>query len=116
MKDELIRAAVLYKIHDGDTYHAYINLGCGIFIDTEIRLAHIDTPELNTPEGLISKNKLMEHFGCHTEFDKVNVTIQIIKKEKYGRLLCDVYFKEESVTGWLLKEGLGKSYEGGKKE
>jgi endonuclease YncB( thermonuclease family) len=116
MKDELIRDAVIYRLHDGDTFSATVSLGMGVSLDVGIRIAHIDTPELNTPAGLVSKNRLMELLGMKCDFDKVLVTLKFLKKDKYGRWLCDVYHKDTNISEWLLKEGLGKSYEGGKKE
>ena len=43
------------------------------------------------------------------------VELKNISLDKYGRLLADVFFKNESISDWLLQQNLAVSYDGGKK-
>lgn len=71
-------------IHDGDTLHMLVDLGLDITVRMTIRLYGINAPELPTPEGVASKQFLID-----TLFDRKTITLRTIKdhKEKYGRYL-----------------------------
>jgi micrococcal nuclease len=90
--------AVITDVYDGDTFTADIDLGLGVWIKgVKLRLAHIDTPEIRGEErekGLIVRDHVRGII-----LDK-EVSIQTIKdkKGKYGRLLADVYLKEDGYT------------------
>jgi endonuclease YncB( thermonuclease family) len=44
------------------------------------------------------------------------VTVQLKpKNEKYGRLLGTIFYKGENINDWMVNNGYGKSYFGGKK-
>ena len=80
-----------------------------------IRLRGIDTPEIRTKNkeekeiGIIARNELRKLIL------KQHVRICNIGKEKYGRLLCDVYLNDVHVNKWLITNYLAVPYNGGKK-
>jgi len=111
--------AVVFKVVDGDTLDAMLDLGFGVYIEQRVRIWPIDTPEISKKEtreaGLRSKNRLKELVE-----GKEILLITVKDKDKYGRycarcLLADDGFSRD-VGQILLDEALGKEYYGGKKE
>jgi micrococcal nuclease len=102
--------AKITKVTDGDTVHADINLGFGIVLtNTVLRLYGINAPELkgeSAIKGQESKNRLAELVLNKT------VTIKTFKdkKEKYGRLLAQIWLDNISVNEVLISEGFAQIY------
>jgi hypothetical protein len=44
------------------------------------------------------------------------VNLNIIKTDKYGRYLAEVFYKKENINSWLLNNRYAVQYDGGKKE
>ncbi|HNB53250.1 MAG TPA: thermonuclease family protein [Anaerolineales bacterium] len=88
--------ALITDVYDGDTCTANIDLGLNTWIHGEkLRLYRINAPELRgeeRPAGLRSR----DFFRALIEGKEV--TIQTIKdrKEKYGRYLAEIWFKDET--------------------
>lgn len=109
--------AKVIKIYDGDTITVAAKLpfkGSPLY-RFSVRLNGIDSPEIkgntSTEKALAVKsrdalNKLI--------FGKI-VELKNNKKEKYGRLLSDVYLHDLHVNKWMLDNKLAISYDGGKK-
>jgi micrococcal nuclease len=109
--------AKVIKIYDGDTITVAAKLpfkGSPLY-RFSVRLNGIDSPEIkgNTPteKALAVKsrdalNKLI--------FGKV-IELKNNSKEKYGRLLSDVYLQDLHVNKWMLDNKLAVHYDGGKK-
>jgi len=105
------------KIYDGDTITVAAKLpfkGSPLY-RFSVRLNGIDSPEIKgstpTEKALAIKsrdalNKLI--------FEKV-IELRNNKKEKYGRLLADVYLQDLHVNKWMLDNKLAVPYDGGKK-
>ena len=102
--------AKIIKVTDGDTVHADINLGFGVILkDTILRLHGINAPEMKGASshlGQISKSRL-EELVLGKE-----VTLKTFKdkKEKYGRLLAQIWLDELNVNEQLILEGYAKSF------
>ena len=82
-------------VSDGDTIKV-------LYQDTQIkiRLYGIDAPEKNQDFG--TKAKL---FASHLVFGK-DVTVRLIKKERYGRMIGEVWLLDgRSLNQELVKEG-----------
>lgn len=87
--------AKITAVHDGDTVTADVDLGFGVWIrGMRIRLDRINAPELNTPDGKLSRN-----FLADTVLD-MDVTIQTRRtsaenaadaQEKYGRYVATIF-------------------------
>jgi endonuclease YncB( thermonuclease family) len=101
------------RVIDGDTFVCDIDLGFNILIrNKSVRVAHVNAPEKNTPEGQQAK--------AYTEsmLSQGNVTLTILdhKGDKYGRLLAEVSIGSRRLDRCMVEDGHGKPYEGGKKE
>jgi endonuclease YncB( thermonuclease family) len=129
LKNKTFLAKVV-DIYDGDTCKIVFYLDDKI-VKFTCRLNGIDTPELkplktkaNRDEEIEKakqcKNKLIE-LCCGSNTMENNDKLVFIKCnefDKYGRLLIDIYNSKECETSFnhiLVKEGLAKCYDGGKK-
>lgn len=103
--------ATVFIIKDGDTIECRIDLGLGIYKVESIRLAGIDAPEMSTAEGKAVKKELQQLL----QDKQVIISTANDKREKYGRLLADVILNGINVNQLLIKKGLVKAYNGGKR-
>ena len=117
----IYRIKEIYKVIDGDTIDASIDLGFGIYLTRKIRLAGIDTPESRTTNvkekimGLESKDWLkhrVENAQCiliKTELPD--------STEKYGRIIGHLYIngEETSLSTQMIDAGYALLYDGGTK-
>lgn len=94
------------RVVDGDTVHVLLDIGFRIFRNTKIRLAGINAPELNTPEGPRVKKRLEELLPHNSNF-----IFDSLGDDKYGRDLGHILINGKSVSNILLEEGLVKKYE-----
>jgi len=101
---------VVTKVVDGDTIDVKMVDG-----KVEIvRLLGIDSPELNDKEvlaacfALMAKEKLAEKVlngEVRLESDDSQGD-----RDKYGRLLRQVYYQDQLINAWLVREGLARVY------
>jgi micrococcal nuclease len=102
--------AKITKVTDGDTVHADINLGFGVILrDTILRLYGINAPEMKGESaslGKASKDRLESLVLGKT------VTLKTFKdkREKYGRLLAQIWLEGSSINDALVTEGFAKTY------
>lgn|SRR5574337_847139 len=101
------RATVL-RVVDGDTLLLKVDLGFHAEITEKFRLAHIDCPEMGTPEGLEAKRFVDTFVGAEC-------TLHCLGKDKYGRWLAEVEMGGEMLHDLIMRAGLAKPYEGGKR-
>lgn len=115
-----ITYANVVKVYDGDT----ITIGCLIDKVTykfSTRLPRIDTPELRTSNdiekraGYLVRNKVSNQVLNHI------VKVGKLDYDKYGRLLCEIYFKNSNgkyinLSDWILENNYAVPYNGGAKE
>ena len=118
----IYRIKEIYKVIDGDTIDASIDLGFGIYLTKRIRLAGIDTPESRTTNvkeklmGLESKDWLkhrVENAQCiliKTELPD--------STEKYGRIIGHLFIngQETSLNNQMITSGYALAYDGGTKD
>lgn len=122
--------AKVVDIYDGDTCKIIFYLDDKL-VKFTCRLNGIDTPELKPLKTKVNRdeeiekakqcrNKLIE-LCCGTKDIENNDKLVFIKCndfDKYGRLLVEIYDSKEcecSFNNILVKEGLAKCYDGGKK-
>lgn len=94
MTDWVYQGTVLY-LHDGDTLDVDIDMGMRVWEKkVAIRVAHINAPELSTPEG-----KTALAFAQTLIQPGMVVTVTSHSFEKYGRLLASITLPDGSDFG-----------------
>ncbi len=93
---------IVTRIYDADTITVDLDMGLRIWQKgISVRLAGLNAPELNTPEGQVARNAVQQLLPLGT-------TVGIIshKFEKYGRLLGVIILEDGgSLNAWLLDNG-----------
>ena len=123
-KDE-IKDFTVVKVRDGanspqkrDTFVINIANVPDVFGNNiAVRIRGIDTPELNDKREEIRKISIQ----AKEELEKLllnakNITLYNLGRDKYFRLLASVKVDNVDVSEYLIKKGLAKKYNGGKKE
>jgi len=103
------------KVIDGDSIQVCFYIHNEIF-RFSVRLDGIDTPELrskNIKEKKFAK-EIKKYLKSMIENDFVN--LELLKFDKYGRILANVYYNNESINKLLVDRGYAKIYSGGTKE
>lgn len=104
--------AVCNKILDGDTIVVDVDLGFRLKISNQLlRIKGINAPEKDTSEGVLSKAALEEYLPIGTELVFKSLEKD---KDKFGRLLGDVYkiSEEQSVSEYMICVGMAKPWDG----
>jgi endonuclease YncB( thermonuclease family) len=74
--------------HDADTFRVSLDMGALIpgakFWEEDVRLAHVDAPELSTQAGRDARDAVSIWLAAHTPG-----TLTVYGRDKYGRLLAD---------------------------
>ena len=107
--------AKLIKVIDGDTVDLDVDLGMDVHINTRIRLAGINTPELHSKDE--AEREAAKRAKSALEGLMVNpmvMTTQKDEKEKYGRYLATITNGNGvNVNEYMVKLGHAKKYDGG---
>ena len=102
--------AKVTRVVDGDTVHADINLGFNVVLrDVSLRLLGINAPEMKSEtqeEGKKSRLRLEELVLGKTVVLKTHKD----KREKYGRLLAEIWDGDVDINKKLVAEGFAKTY------
>ena len=103
------------SVYDGDTIKVVFLLADKLY-KWNCRLDGVDTPELRT------RNDLEKELGYRVR-DKLRekilnkiVKIKCGEFDKYGRILVKVYKKNIDINQWMIDQGHGYPYYGGKKK
>lgn len=108
--------ATITEVYDGDTVTADIDLGFNTWRRNEhLRLDGIDSPELRGERkvaGYAARDALAERILGR---ELVICTIKD-RQEKFGRYLVKIYDGDELINDWLIKQGHGVPYSGGKRQ
>jgi len=75
------------RVIDGDTVAVSLDLGWGIYKRDHIRVAHINAPELSTPEGKLAKAYAETLLPADREITVVSHSL-----DKYGRALATIKY------------------------
>ena len=122
-KDE-IKDFTIVKVRDGDTFIIDISNIPDVFgKNIAVRIRGIDTPELNDKREEIktiaikAKEELEKLFnsGDAKSGQKPKIVLYNLGRDKYFRLLASVKVGNIDVAEYMIKKGLAKSYDGGKK-
>jgi len=110
------------KVYDGDTITVAGKLdGQEKVYKWSIRLNNIDTPELRTVNvnekeiAQIAKKELKNRLMPEGDTSGEMVQLKILKYDKYGRLLCDVFHSGQCINDWMIEKRLAVKYSGGTK-
>ena len=79
--------ASVTNVIDGDTLAAEIDCGFGVWTQQKVRLRGIDTPELQTPEGVRARGFVRTALETAS-----TVVLTTTKPDKYDRYLADVFY------------------------
>lgn len=90
------------RVSDGDTFTA-VKIGSGDEI--KVRMFSIDAPESRQEYGTQSKEYLSSLI-----LDK-DVVIEAKQKDRYGRVVANVYYKDENINEKMVKTGNAWWYE-----
>jgi len=107
----------IISVYDGDTFRADIKgLPDIIGKNIAIRILGIDTPEI---KGKCEEEKIVaikaRDFARKALFNAEKITLKNLKRDKYFRLLADVYFDDTDLGNALLVNNLAVKYSGKKK-
>jgi len=119
--DKFIYNARLDRVVDGDTCDAMIDLGFDTWVKKRIRFMGVDTWESRT-RNLEEKAKGLEAKAFTKDklenSDKGKFTLKSFGTGKYGRVLGELYIKNEknSLNDLLKENGHAYEYHGEKKK
>ncbi len=119
--DFLFRIKDKPQVIDGDTVRVMLDLGFGIFKQVDVRLAAIDTPELNSKRerraGQAAQAVAQRWVDAHwDEATRADWYVESIAKDKYdGRIVGDLQYGTTFLSRDLLHAGVARDYDGGKK-
>ena len=105
------------SVYDGDTIKIkdrYLN-----YLPLSVRINGIDTPEKGHRAKCDKERKLAIEAKTYLEYliNEYDYYFVILGWDKYGgRILADLYIDNINVKHALIKAGLAKNYNGGKKE
>lgn len=107
----------MVSVYDGDTFTAAITTYPAIVGDKiDIRVSGIDTPEIkgeSESERTLAQKAKAETNNMLTS-GKI-VELRNMRRDKYFRILAEVYIDGESLSQTLINKGLAVPYEGGTK-
>ena len=92
------------RVIDGDTIECNIMLTFDTRLTTKVRLARIDTPEMNEEDGPIAKEYVKNLV------QNKRVDLYVTTKDSWGRMIAEVHIKEENLSDLLLESGLAVRY------
>ena len=106
----------LISVYDGDTFK--VNLRCKKTVvckGISVRVRGIDTPELKTKNPKEKQKALAAKIFTQQVLFEKKITLKNCQRDKYFRLLCDVFVKnkkeEINLAKSLLSSGLAVEYD-----
>ncbi|MBI5346655.1 MAG: thermonuclease family protein [Chlamydiae bacterium] len=112
-----VTVSELVSVYDGDTFKVNIKsypqiIGEGVLV----RIARIDTPELKDKNPKIKEMAKLAKEYCKNQLESAKeIKLVNIKRDKYFRILAEVYVDNKNLADIMLKSGLAKPYDGKKK-
>ena len=108
----------LVRVYDGDTFYVDIDeLHPIIGQKVPIRLRGVDTPEVGR-RGKCDEEKILGNQARVFVEDRLTgakIILLNIDRGKYFRIIADVTYDGVDLATELLKAGLGRKYDGGKR-
>jgi micrococcal nuclease len=112
-----VRFVKVIKVYDGDTITVAGKLPFNEspIYRFSVRLRSIDSPEIKGKSKKECEMAIQARDALHALIFGKIVELKNNGKEKYGRLLSDVYYNEIHVNNWMLDKKHAVPYDGGKK-
>jgi micrococcal nuclease len=112
-----IKFAKVIKVYDGDTITvaAKLPFNTSPVYRFSVRLRSIDSPEIRGESKKECDLAIQSRDALHNLIFGKIIELKNNGKEKYGRLLADIYYNDIHVNKWMLDKGYAIKYEGGKK-
>jgi endonuclease YncB( thermonuclease family) len=114
---ELIYAAEVVRVIDGDTFEARVRVWPGLDVDTHVRLRGIDAAELHArcPDELAKAQAA--RVALQTLLDQGGVTVARVGIDKYGGRVDAVVATRDTadVSAAMLRGGWARAYDGRKR-
>ncbi len=110
--------ATVDYVFDGDTFAAYVAVASGTDVVARVRLANVDTPEMNGKcETEIKRAHMARERLMNLAPRGTVVELRNIKDDKYpGRIDANVILPDgRDVGNILIKEKHGRPYSGGRR-
>lgn len=106
-------------VYDGDTFKVIMSYR-GYVNQWTVRMNGYDSPEMKPLKSNPNRDKEKEaakkaREALITQF-KNNIFIRIVGFDKYGRLLVEAYNGKTHINNWMIQNGYGYPYDGGKKK
>lgn len=110
-----ISVAKVIKVYDGDTVTIASKIGEVVY-KFQVRLNGIDTAELRGTTGNTQRMAQLAKEKLHNIIFNEPIELKNICYEKYGRILCDIYYHDLHINQWMLDHHLAIPYDGKTKE
>ena len=111
----VVKPTEITKIYDGDSFKAVFEVWPNVMVKSSIRILYLDTPELRGK--CEAEKKLAIEARKFTEEElRGDVRVTVVKNGKFGgRVLAHVTTNGEDLATKLIEAGLGRHYDGGKR-
>lgn len=105
------------KVYDGDTITVASKLpfGDSPIYRFSVRLRSIDSPEIRGKSERECDLAIKARDALHNLIFGKIIELRNNGKEKYGRLLADLYYNDIHINKWMVENGYAVKYDGGKK-
>lgn len=112
-----INFAKVIKVYDGDTITVASKLPFkeSPIYRFSVRLRSIDSPEIKGKSDQECQLAIKSRDALHNLIFGKIIELKNNGKEKYGRLLADIYYKDIHINKWMVDNGYAIKYDGGKK-
>ena len=112
-----IRFAKVIKVYDGDTITVSSKLpyNDSPIYRFSVRLRNIDSPEIKGESEKECILAIQARDALHNLIFGKIIELRNNGKEKYGRLLADIYYNKIHINKWMVNGGYAVKYDGGKK-
>lgn len=109
--------AEVIRIIDGDTFDVRAQIWVGHFIETRIRINDLDTPELRGKCEAERQHAEEAKLALSDLLQDGRIVLTDIQNGKYaGRVLARAQTPEGiDVSDFMIDQGLGRTYDGGKR-
>jgi len=110
-----ITYAKVIKVYDGDTITVAARLhndSKGIVYRFPVRFRGIDAPEMKGGSHIECQKAIVSRDALHSLIFGQIIELRNNGKEKYGRLLSDIYLDELHVNKWMLDQKYAVAYNG----
>ena len=113
-----IRFAKVVKVYDGDTITVAAKLPFenSPIYRFSVRLRSIDSPEIKGKSKKECDLAIEARDALHHLIYGKIIELRNNGKEKYGRLLADLYYNDIHINKWMVDNGYAINYDGGKKQ